>query len=368
MKKALLPILALALAIGLAVPVAAHTENDPLIVDLLAGQTQDVGEVRVWNDGANLHVEYVVDDTDWYLTETHLHVANDVNDIPQTKKGNPKQGKFDYKNHDIYDVTDEYVVPLADFGFEAGDNITIAAHAVVETMAGCETDISKLEAALPDQVTIVLAFPGGDSYFNVTISGGTIIDGVFDGFCIDTDHSISPGTTYIANVYSSYETLPMGLVEFPENLDLVNYILNQNWYGQTSPSGGTYTYGDIQRAIWALIEDNQSTAGIGPWSQARVDEILADAYANGEGFIPGCGEYIAIVLAPIGGQQPLIVLIPFYGFTDETAWADGTGFSGNNWATYFNYTIQYLFFNKDNIDELFPTSLFGNKTHTINKI
>lgn len=340
MKKALLPILALSLAIGLAMPVAAHTESDPLIVDLLAGQTQDVGEVRVWNDGINLHVEYVVDLGGWHLVETHLAVGDSSGDIPQTKKGNPIPGKFDYKHPDIYDVTDEYVVPLADFGFEADDNIAIAAHAVVETMAGCETNIIELEAALPDQVTMVLAFPGGDSTFNVTISGGNIIDGTFDGFCIDTDHYILSGTTYIANVYSSYETLPTGLVEFPENLDLVNYILNQNWYGQTSPSGGTYTYGDIQRAIWALIEDNQSTAGLGPWSQARVDEILADAYANGEGFVPGCGEYIAVVLAPVGGQQPLIVLIPFYGFKDETAWADGTDFSGKNWATYFTYTIQ----------------------------
>ena len=31
----------------------------------------------------------------------------------------------------------------------------------------------------------------------------------------------------------------------------------------------------MQRAIWALVDDAQSTAGLGPWSQCRVDEILA---------------------------------------------------------------------------------------------
>lgn len=343
MKKVLFPILALVLAIGVATPVSAHTESVPLVTDLLAGQTQDVGEVRVWNDGTNLHVEYEVDLVGWYLVETHLAVGDSSGDIPQTKKGNPIPGKFDYKHHDIYDVTDEYVIPLADFGFEVGDDIAIAAHAVVQTIGGCETDLGALEAALPDQVLMLLAFPGGDSTVNVWISSGTYILGPFDGFCIDTDLAILSQIPYIANVYSSYETLPAGLVEFPENLDLVNYILNQGWYGQSSPSGGTYTYGDIQRAIWALLDDNQSTIGLGPWSQERVDEILADAYANGEGFIPGCGEYIGIILEPFFGQQPLqpiIVLIPFYGFIDETAWADGTDFSGKNWATYFTYTIQ----------------------------
>jgi len=108
-------------------PALAHTDSDPLWKPLYAGSPHyygepgpkdpswyfahrtEVGGVRVWNDGDNLYVDYYT----WVLgmDETHLAVAIepsvDVNgdgeinildaDIPQTKSGNPKVGKFPYK-------------------------------------------------------------------------------------------------------------------------------------------------------------------------------------------------------------------------------------------------------------------------------
>jgi hypothetical protein len=72
------------------IPVAAssHSEDTPLAVDLLAGQTEDIGDVLVWNDVDYLYVKYVTTD-DWCLTETHLAVAGDLEEIPTTKKDNP---------------------------------------------------------------------------------------------------------------------------------------------------------------------------------------------------------------------------------------------------------------------------------------
>jgi len=79
MKKVLFPILALVLAVALAIPMAApaaaHMEGCPFTTDLLAGQTEDVGDVQVWNDGDNLHVTYVITEPDWEITETHLYVG-----------------------------------------------------------------------------------------------------------------------------------------------------------------------------------------------------------------------------------------------------------------------------------------------------
>ena len=71
----------------------AHDETDPFVTDLIAGQHIDVGDVTVWNDGDYLYVTYVVNEPGWYLTETHLHVACDWEDIPQTKKNNKRQAK-----------------------------------------------------------------------------------------------------------------------------------------------------------------------------------------------------------------------------------------------------------------------------------
>ena len=67
--------------------------------------------------------------------------------------------------------------------------------------------------------------------------------------------------------------------------------------------------GDIQRAIWTLMEDVQSTAGIGSWSQLRVDEILNNAYLNGEGYTPGVGDSVAIILYNIN-LQITVIMVP----------------------------------------------------------
>jgi hypothetical protein len=69
--------------------------GNPDVYQLYAGQDIDVGEIQVWNDDQNLYVKYVVDATDWCLTETHLAVAYSLDDIPQ-KNGNPIPGQFPY--------------------------------------------------------------------------------------------------------------------------------------------------------------------------------------------------------------------------------------------------------------------------------
>ncbi len=323
---------------------AFFKNGDAICTDLIAGQHIDVGEVEIWNDADYLYVKYIVDDENWCLTETHLHVATDPDLIPQ-KNGNPIPGKFDYKGeHDcVYELI--YEIPL---DWDCNEEIYIASHAVVKK----ETDLADLpglEAALPDQVTMIVVHPGtgfgAPSYFDASISGGTILDGTYDNYCIDTDNTISPGTSYLANVYSSYGLLPEGTVEYPENLDLVNWIINQDYVGMPSGCGGNYTYGDVQRAIWALVEDAQSTSGLGSWSQCRVDEILAAAYTSGDGFIPGCGDRVAVILAPVDGSQVTIAQVTFIQvgvpclYIEETAWRGCEEFPGKNWALYSTYEI-----------------------------
>jgi hypothetical protein len=83
----------------------------------------------------------------------------------------------------------------------------------------------------------------------------------------------------------------------------VNWIINRGFYGLSSTYGETYTGGDIQRAIWTLIENANSTSGLGSYSQCRVNEIIAAADAGGDGFEPGCDEYVALIQNPCGNAQ-----------------------------------------------------------------
>jgi hypothetical protein len=170
--------------------------------------------------------------------------------------------------------------------------------------------LSNFADTLPDDVQFEVTYPvaGGEAYFpTVTVSGGTVLDGTYDGWCLDTNNVIYQNTTYTGDVYSSYEDLT-GKVDHPENMDLVNWIINQGFVGTASSGcGGIYTYGDVQRAIWELVEDTPSTSGLSSWSQCRVNEIKAAAYANGEGFEPDCNDYIAVVLEPVNGAQIIAI-------------------------------------------------------------
>ncbi|MBT9313238.1 SdrD B-like domain-containing protein [Leptothoe kymatousa] len=197
-------------------------------------------------------------------------------------------------------------------------------------------NIQSLSAALPQQLTLKAVNrihnhytdpndPTDTSYVDLVIEDGGALNGTVDGFCIDSDRDIGfgvdenfngqidantneVGSSYTAKVYSSYEPLPdalvgTGLIEKPENLDLLNWIINQDFTYQTSPSGGNYTWADLQRAIWTLIDDENSTAGgVGPegdyWQQARVDEIVAAARTNGEGFVPSFGQKMGVIIVP----------------------------------------------------------------------
>jgi len=82
---------------------------------------------------------------DWIINETHLAVASSLDDIPQTKKGNPKIGHFAKKTAaglpvEIHDTEVVYSIDLNEVeGLDSGvgGTIIIAAHAVVYNTATC---------------------------------------------------------------------------------------------------------------------------------------------------------------------------------------------------------------------------------------
>ena len=110
----------------------------------------DVGDVYMWQDEDYLYVNYVTTGG-WEMTETHLHVvdADGVDVIPQTKKGNPKIGKFEYSADHAPAVT-EYMYTI-DWTWSSGATLYIAAHAVVqmevESLIECEEPTYRIETA-----------------------------------------------------------------------------------------------------------------------------------------------------------------------------------------------------------------------------
>ena len=155
------------------------------------------------------------------------------------------------------------------------------------------------------------AKPGSASYFDLSIADGALA-GNYAAWCIDVARSLNAGECFDANVYSSYEVLPEGVVDRPENFDLINWILNQDYVGMISDNGvDAYTLGDVQWAMWELIDNANcvSCTYLAPYDVDRANEIVASAEANGEGYEPGAGDVLAVVLQPTDGKQ--VVIIPY---------------------------------------------------------
>lgn len=148
---------------------------------------------------------------------------------------------------------------------------------------------------------------GDSSYFKIKVSDNGLLSGVYPGWCADWA-SLIEDATYETKFYSSYsENLPDGLISYPENLDEVNWIANQDFVGKNAGNGlGVYTSGDVQIAIWTLLDNYFETSTVGPFSQGRVDKILSSAMTLGEGFYPTCKEEVVMILDPGTPQSVLI--------------------------------------------------------------
>ena len=118
-------------------------------IELIAGggspkSAMDVGNVTFGDDGTDLTITYNIDTGDCEFVETNLHVATEPADFPQSKKGNPKVGRFDYSDPPEDPFTSQtYTIPLEDIlgsSPDSGENtLYIAAHAVIECPDGEDT-------------------------------------------------------------------------------------------------------------------------------------------------------------------------------------------------------------------------------------
>ena len=146
--------------------VSACYVNTPL---LASNEEIEIGEVEVkhfskYDD--KMYIIYNITESGWQINETNLAVATSFDDIPQTKSGNPKIGKFPYKaDHPGGVTTYTYTIDLDDYGLlnngEYHGTLVFAAHAVVYNPSISE------ETAWADTG---LNFPGGSwaLYFTVT--------------------------------------------------------------------------------------------------------------------------------------------------------------------------------------------------------
>jgi hypothetical protein len=310
------------------------TEECTVVQDLWAGAGQNdtgkgtlVGTVTATIIGTELHVVYEVS-APWLLTEAHLWVGKSLYDIPK----NAAPGQFPYKEYVDNETTVHFVVDLTTLGIAPGDPVYIAAHGVV-TSYGDHGDFTELlPADVSYKVTYFTKYPDYGivpplSYFRIKIEEG-FLAGLYNAWCLDTSIPVTQNQFIHGVAYSSYGMLPADLFDKPENLPALNWIINHIFVGDMSLGGyGAFTMGDIQRAMWLLIEDNPNLnvpGGVGPYNNDRVAEIVARALQYGLEFVPVCGQKMLIVLVAPNEQTCVIeVPVPCKEGRTETVWAYG---------------------------------------------
>jgi len=332
-----------------------------------------VGTVEICVDTLNevLSLTFDVTGSGLCLDETHVY-ANVEDPGAPPEKGAP--GRFPFKHENLSAdecvQVDPYVI--SDFRLECGGTAALAAHAVVcELMAEPDwqsfLDLVNRGIGESGRVKMRVSDPGDDGLLKTEIMGGGALDGLHGAWFVDVDRGMSlrtvyeaaPILTHVLNALGELELNPAAasLVEYPGNLDIVNWVIKRHYPGQRSACGGEFTSGDVQRAIWDLVEDDQSTAGIGPWSRCRVNEIIAAGTKQGEGFAPGRDQVVAVILNPVGptGENIARISIAQVAFSEieashglilggecETAWGQMLGGDipfpkGGGWGTYFEY-------------------------------
>lgn len=159
--------------------------------------------------------------------------------------------------------------------------------------------------------------PEEKSYLISLLNNGQVINGTFPGWCANANLPIEFRRTHSYTFYSSLlNQYPDGLVDKPENLDAVNWLINQKLVGTEAPNGlGTYTFGDQQVAIWKLLNfEFTPGSSVNPYDPARAEQLATLALARGNGFVPRCNQLVGIIISPVDAEgnkaQSLIIEIP----------------------------------------------------------
>jgi hypothetical protein len=268
-------------------------------------------------------------DGEWYLDETHVHIADYIGDgvtwewddfkwdDAVGKNGNPKPGKFDYSMDHGTDVT-TYTYKIstqADSMLELWE-IAVAAHAVVYKWEG---DIRNEETAwgegkkFPKSWSMFMLFPCykvptfpdtadfkgwtniNDGYWNFLFSdvgsGYYLENGYYDGWCMEETVYMTPGTGYTATLIASLPDEGLSAEHQTENGNwhMVNWIINHK--GDYLGSMG-YNKAVIQAAIWWFFDEDTSDYPSNPYTKA----LIQDAEANGANFWPTQGQFMCIIM------------------------------------------------------------------------
>jgi hypothetical protein len=307
---------------------------NPLSVPLLAGQDIPVGTVEISNDGSYLYVTYQLE-AGWCMTESHLAVATEVKDIPQTKQNNPIPGHF--ANGDVYDpcvTTDTFMILLSDIPADADETLYIAAHAAVQLM-----DCQVLAEAPYGPFAIV------DSQQGLRKDGSAVRPGRSEPSAVLTWDTNRLETDFFSLGFGGGIVVEFDCcIRNGEGPDVL--VVEDTWGSYPSETAGVYASADGENWLYLGEANNATRDTTYDWqtvSQFDLGELECARFikiidTTDSGPLPQDAD--GFDLNTIQALQDCVECIPIQF---ETAWGDGTRFTERgNWATYITYAPEWV--------------------------
>ena len=241
------------------------------------------------------------------------------------------------------------------FTYTVSDGENTAEADVDVTFKGATDTVEKVKAELPEIASVQIIQESSDVGNGVSSDAFTIqftdagdLNGVFENaYCVDFFDPIDVGghgtsisdaplvganlTIATADCLTDEQAAELGSggvngESAVDNLDLINWIINQDFENTDNGDGAAtnYTDAEIQGAIWALTNgDTLEGFGVpggvfvegGLGTASNGQEILDLAIANGEGFVAGEGDLVGVLVDPVSPDssvQPFIVAMDLY--------------------------------------------------------
>ena len=291
-------------------------------VPLYAARTAEIGQVVLRVEESGLVLSYSTSG-DRPMREVHAWVGRELSEMPQTRTGNPKVGRFPYKAEDL-DTVNDYAFPLSGIAQEpqelCGATLYAAAHAAVEAEDEDES-----------------AWAGGErlvergnwaTYFSVELS------------CADLDYDVGDtgpagGVVFLVDAADRYDWT------YLEVAPAATEWTAKPWGGEETTVGAEAQHREIgagasnTEAIVAAFGDSEPSENRSDYAAKLCQELTVtrDGVTYDDWFLPSSLELRALFNPDIA---PLVSLTEFYWSSSEH-----TEYTTYAWFQYFGPNHRY---------------------------
>jgi hypothetical protein len=264
--------------------------------DLVAGQHTKVGEVTTsWQDDGLL-VTYLITAVEWRISEIHFGWFS----APQDHM---PPGSLQYKQDGLNTQAIQFFVPNSSLCGKTTCDMPeyFLAHAVVNRSTPCGNKTLYSRQFLPDFAKFRAFLGGQRAQFRLEIQGERpLVGNGFNGWCLDREAEVRNGIWHNSLVVYDWSQLE-GIVTHPENMDLVEWIVLEDYVGKKEHCGEIVQRHHVQNAIWHLADGSpESSANLGCVAKSIVNDAYRARRAGQKNINRTCwGTTATFVLAPI---------------------------------------------------------------------